>query len=128
MNYVKMIHMAKNKAGLTEDCYRALLEGACGVSSSKEIKSAKQYNEVRAAFKNLGINLPYDKGKQKSLGGGQLAKAYALWCDLYSDGKVKNKSYSAFQGFIKRHFGDVDILRPSQMSHLIEILKQWDLR
>ena len=50
-----MIHVAKTKLNLDDNQYRALLTGACGVESSKDIKNWKQYESVMAAFAKLGF-------------------------------------------------------------------------
>lgn len=53
--WVKMIHIAKAKTGIADDGYRALLEGAAGVTSSTELKNWSQYKAVMAAFRTLGF-------------------------------------------------------------------------
>ncbi len=127
MDYVKMLHIAKNKAGLNDDEYRALLGGASGVYSAKDVKTPSQYNSIRAAFATLGVSLPYDNGKRlgaKHRNSPLDKKAYALWCTLADSGQVKDRSWPAMMAFRKRHFG-ADIIRVDQQSHFVEILKQW---
>ena len=58
MHWVKIIHVAKNQTGLSDEQYRALLSGSCGVDSAKDIKSWAQYRAVMAAFKKLGSKSP----------------------------------------------------------------------
>ena len=53
--WVRMIHVAKTKLNLDDESYRALLTGACGVSSAKDIKTWAQYDAVMAAFAKLGF-------------------------------------------------------------------------
>ena len=53
--WVRMIHVAKSKLNLDDNQYRALLTGACGLESSKDIKTWKQYESVMAAFAKLGF-------------------------------------------------------------------------
>ncbi len=53
--WMKVIHIAKKELGLSDDEYRAILWGACGCGSSREIKSWEQYKLVLAAFKTLGF-------------------------------------------------------------------------
>ena len=65
MHWVKIIHVAKNQTGLSDEQYRALLSGSCGVDSAKDIKSWAQYRAVMAAFKKLGFKSP-SKAFQKS--------------------------------------------------------------
>lgn len=54
--WIRMIHVAKTKLNLDDERYRALLTGACGVESSKEIKTWKQYDDVMASFAKLGFD------------------------------------------------------------------------
>ena len=54
--WIRMIHVAKTKLNLDDERYRALLTGACGVESSKEIKTWKQYDAVMASFAKLGFD------------------------------------------------------------------------
>lgn len=65
MKWVKIIHVAKRQTGLSDEQYRALLSGAAGVESAKDIKSWVQYRAVMAAFKKLGFKSP-SKDFQKS--------------------------------------------------------------
>jgi hypothetical protein len=43
----------KKEAGIADEAYRALLSGAAGVDSAKNIKSQTQYNRVIKALSNL---------------------------------------------------------------------------
>lgn len=65
MNWTKIIHVAKRQTGLSDEQYRALLSGAAGVESAKDIKSWAQYRAVMAAFRKLGFKSP-SKDFQKS--------------------------------------------------------------
>lgn len=126
MECSKVLHTAAHRAGLDDEAYRALLMGSAGVTSSKEVRTRKQYDAIRQAFANLGIRIPH--WKPLSTDDPQMGKAYALWCSLHAVGKVKDKSWTALMAFIKRQFGGQDILTYSQKSHLIEILKKWQER
>lgn len=53
--WITTLHVAKNKIGLDDDAYRAILSGSAGVSSASELKTWEQYNSVMAAFKKLGF-------------------------------------------------------------------------
>lgn len=125
MNYVKLIHIAKSKAHLDDDTYRALLWGASGVYSSKEVRIPRQYNDIRKAFKVLGVDMPYDSGRERKANSPMERKAYALWCDLHEAGLVADKGWAAMVSFRRRQFPGQDILTLAQQSHFIEILKQW---
>lgn len=124
MNYIKLIHMAKNKAGLNDDAYRALLWGAAGVYSAKDIKSSKDYNKVRKAFYGLGVSLPYASSNYYN-NDAQDRKAYALWCELHEAGAVRDKSWKAMISFRTRQFSGQDIINTAQASQFIEMLKSW---
>ncbi|OHD25604.1 MAG: hypothetical protein A2Y38_00295 [Spirochaetes bacterium GWB1_59_5] len=53
--WIAVLHVARKDRGLDECAYRALLEGATGVSSASDIKTAAQYDDAMAAFKALGF-------------------------------------------------------------------------
>ena len=53
-NKYSIIHVAKKQLGLDDDAYRAILSGA-GLTSSKDIKTATQFNTVMTAFQSLGF-------------------------------------------------------------------------
>jgi NAD-dependent DNA ligase len=55
--WIKVLHVAKRECGLDDEAYRALLSGAAGVESAKEIKTWEQYNKALLAFKNLGFRV-----------------------------------------------------------------------
>jgi hypothetical protein len=53
-SYIKAIHVAKRDTGLDDEAYRALLQGAAGVSSTKEITSIDGFRQVLKAFDAFG--------------------------------------------------------------------------
>jgi hypothetical protein len=59
------IHAMKKEANITDEDYRALLSGAAGVDSAKDIKSQAQYKRVIKALSNLrvaqGKNVLFEK-------------------------------------------------------------------
>lgn len=59
--WLKVIHVAKRMVGLDDIAYRALLEGAAGVSSAGELETNAQFRAVMAAFERLGF--PSRRGK-----------------------------------------------------------------
>lgn len=126
MECSKVLHTAAYKAGLDDEAYRVLLMGAAGVTSSKDVRTARQYDAIRRAFFALGVRIP--RLRPQSSDDPQMRKAYALWCSLYKEGKVKDKGWPAMMAFVKRQFADQDILTYSQKSHLIEMLKKWKAR
>jgi hypothetical protein len=50
-----LIHLAKKETGLDDTAYRALIAGAAGVDSSRDIATIDQFDAVMLAFKNLGF-------------------------------------------------------------------------
>lgn len=55
IKWVQIIHIAKKELALSDEQYHAILMGAIGSESSKDIKNWEQYNAVIAAFKTLGF-------------------------------------------------------------------------
>ena len=116
-----IIHIARKQLGLDDDSYRAVLSGAAGIESAKDIKSEDQYRKILHTFKKLGFR--YNKKKIQDK---QLAKCYAIWTDLHKLGAVQEKKYAALMSWIKRQLGtEQDILTGQQKSHIIEELKAW---
>lgn len=54
-NWIKTIHVAKSKTGLSDDDYKALLQSCAGVTSSKDIKTWTQYEAVINGFIKIGF-------------------------------------------------------------------------
>ena len=67
-NKYSIIHVAKKQLGLDDAAYRAILSGA-GVSSSKEIKTDKQFNTVMYAFQQLGFKSTSWVGRRPTVSG-----------------------------------------------------------
>lgn len=123
-SWLKIIHVAKRECGLNDDEYRALLNSAAGVSSASDLKNVSQFQAVMKAFEKTGFG---KKIEEPCNGDEQLAKAYAIWCNLHLLGAVNDKSFKAMMSWTKRMYPQ-DILRRSQKSQLIEALKRWDAR
>jgi len=64
--WIRIVHVAREKTGIDDDAYRGILSGV-GLSSSKEIETAEQFNTVMKAFENLGFR--YDPKAGSSPGG-----------------------------------------------------------
>jgi len=123
-NKLAMIHIARKQLALTDDQYRALLYGAAGFDSCRDLETEKQYRDIMAAFRNAGYRQSPRKGRK--ITDPQMAKCYALWCELYRLGAVAHKEYRAFVSWCDRRLGGhQDILRGDQKSLLIEELKAW---
>jgi hypothetical protein len=104
---LSLIHIAKASLGLTDDAYRALLEGAAGVNSAANIVHEHQFNAVMKAFKNLGFKrngtsktISASRPKWTDRWGGtedQRAKIEVLWQQC-----ARNKTERALRAFVKR--------------------------
>lgn len=66
-NEKAILHIAKADCNLSDEEYEAVLLGAAGVSSSKDITYAK-YDAVLGRFKELGFKVGKGKGKGKAQG------------------------------------------------------------
>jgi len=66
INKYKIIHVAKKQLGLDDDAYRAILSGA-GLTSSKDIKTAEQFNTVMSAFQSLGFKSTNRMGRRLNI-------------------------------------------------------------
>lgn len=55
--WIRTIHTAKTKLKLSDESYRALLQEAAQINSSKEIKTWVQYDSIMSAFQKLGFTL-----------------------------------------------------------------------
>lgn len=129
--WIRMIHVAKTKLNLDDERYRALLTGACGVESSKEIKTWKQYDAVMASFAKLGFDYksksykantaPQEGRNPKWISEKQEKYIRGLW-QLVAD----NKSDKALEAFIERITGSIRIewLRKYQATDVIVALRK----
>lgn len=55
IQWIKVLHTAKNALGLDDDNYRVILQSSAGVDSAAKITSWAQYESVLASFKVLGF-------------------------------------------------------------------------
>ena len=100
---LSLIHIAKKSVGITDDAYRAILDGAAGVSSAAELEYEYQFNAVMQAFENLGFKSTARKSPRPKWGdqwGGtpeQRAKIEVMWKTC-----ARNPSERALRTFIKR--------------------------
>ena len=100
---LSLIHIAKKDTGITDDAYRAILNGAANVDSAAQILYEYQFNAVMKAFENLGFksSSPYfPRPRWKDYWGctsGQRAKIELMWKEY-----ARNPSERALRAFIKR--------------------------
>lgn len=65
--WIQILHIAKSELSLDDAAYRAVLYGAAGVDSARDIKTWQQYNDVLKAFANLGFKVKAGKATQSGL-------------------------------------------------------------
>ena len=65
--WIQILHIAKSELSLDDASYRAVLYGAAGVDSARDIKTWQQYNDVLKAFANLGFKVKAGKSAQTGL-------------------------------------------------------------
>ena len=65
--WIQILHVAKRECSLDDASYRALLFGAAGVQSARDIKTWQQYNAVLKAFANVGFKVKAGKAAQSGL-------------------------------------------------------------
>lgn len=99
---IRLIHVGKQKTGLTEEAYRALLEGTTGKTSSTEM-TITELEAVLKAIKGLGFRVKKMPLKAEEIGRAtaeQLAYIKGLW-ELCA----RIKTEAALNSFIKRITG-----------------------
>lgn len=65
--WIQILHVAKKELSLDDAAYRAVLYGAAGVQSARDIKTWQQYNDVLKAFAKLGFKVKAGKSAQTGL-------------------------------------------------------------
>lgn len=113
---IKAIQTGRRKLGLTEEEYRALLEGVSGKTSTKEL-TAYQLKEVLQRMRKAGFHTVADP---------QLRKIRSLWFGMYDAGIVKSKTEQAIAAYIRRITKKtVSACDVKELQRVIETLKQW---
>ncbi|OHD22794.1 MAG: hypothetical protein A2Y38_20215 [Spirochaetes bacterium GWB1_59_5] len=96
--YLKTIHTAKRDVGLDDATYRALLEGAAGVTSAKDIVSTSDFKKVMHAFDVLGRKPKTGLFSTRwACAPGQQSMILALWLNVGHDQHER-----ALSAFVKR--------------------------
>ena len=99
---IRLIHVAKQKVGLTEEEYRALLEGISGKTSSTELTIA-ELEAVLKALKRLGFQVKKMAATPDEVGratADQIDYIKGLW-----ELSARVKTEAALNAFIKRITG-----------------------
>lgn len=116
---VKALQTGKRALGMTDDEYRAMLNGICGKESSKDMDEG-ELKKALATMRRLGFKPVYTS---------QMNLVRHLWLAMHEEGMVKAKSDSAIDTYTKRITGSA--LRdcaPTQVQKVIETLKKWIAR
>lgn len=120
--WIKLIHIARRQLHLNDEAYRALLYGAAGIESAKELKSTDQFDAIMDAFRILGFR--YQRKKEVTLPNrasrDQIAYIKKLW-DLGS----RSKTEAGLRHFLQRiaHVDDARFLTKQQAGAVILALQ-----
>lgn len=137
-NNIAAIHTLKSKLQLSDDDYRALLMTLTGKSSSKDMTPVQQ-EAVRDHMQQLAVKLGLARptrsrrntfAQSKQSASPKERKVWALWNQLYRDGKLRDSSATSLNAWVQRTVG-VSALRfanGAQLDTLIEGLKSWGER
>jgi hypothetical protein len=105
---IRLIHVGRNKLGLSGEVYRALLRGACGKESCAAM-TVPELDRVLKALKYAGFRvekkMPLKKEEIGRAGAEQLRYIKGMW-----ELAARNKSETALGAFIKR-IAHVDHIR-----------------
>lgn len=113
---IKAIQTGRRKLGLTDEEYRALLEGVSGKRSTKEL-NAYQLKETLRRMREAGFHSAADP---------QLRKIKSLWFSMYDEGVVRSKTDQSIAAYIRRITRKgVNDCTVKDLQRVIETLKQW---
>lgn len=113
---IKAIQTGRRKLGLSDEEYRAMLEGVSGKTSTKEL-NAWQLKEVLRRMREAGFHTATAP---------QLRKIRSLWFSMYDEGVVRSKSDQSIAAYIKRITKKpVNTCGVKDLQRVIETLKQW---
>lgn len=127
---MRLVHLAKDRLGLTDEEYKEMLALYGGVRSSKEL-TPEGFFELMERFRELGFT---PRGREPSgprkgapegsgrfiemVTRGQRAKIYELTVELgWADNPAR------LRGFMSKRFGIVRVLTKEQAIKVIEALK-----
>lgn len=137
-NNIAAIHTLKSKLQLSDDDYRALLMNLTDKSSSKDMTPVQQ-EAVRDHMQQLAVKLGLARptrssrntfAQSKQSASPKERKVWALWNQLYHNGKLRDSSAASLNAWVQRTVG-VAALRfanGAQLDTLIEGLKSWGER
>jgi hypothetical protein len=99
---IQLIHIGKGKMGLTEDAYRAFLEGNCGKRSCADM-TERQLAAVLRAMRRNGFEAAPRRVRPEERGGAtleQLEYIKGMWQQC-----ARNKNEGALLAFVNRIAG-----------------------
>lgn len=124
---IAKIHIARKDLALSDESYKAVLFGATGKESCKDM-NLKELESVLSRFKSLGFSgKPARAGKRKMATGAQAKKIRALWLTLHEMGALRDPSEEALASFVARACGvdDLHWITPAQADRTIKALRGW---
>lgn len=127
--YIQLLHIAKSKLELTDDEYIAVLDGATGKTSSKNMNLA-ELDVCLKRFKELGFKLEKQKNPKgiiKDLSG-QSKKIMVLWNEIKASPSFRNKSADVIVFLRMLRVTDaknIKQLKSTEAQKAIEILKNY---
>ena len=101
-NQLAIIHIAKKETGLSDDNYRELLQGAAGISSSKDIKLNYQFFSVMRAFERIGFKSTSKKDYSSAFDSWGCSEAQQKYIEGLWKLVARDKSRKALSSFICR--------------------------
>lgn len=127
---MSLIHIAKEKCGLDDVAYRALLSGAAGIESARDMEWEDQFSAIMDTFEKLGFQSWKKEGKTNSrpqwadewaCKSGQRAKIEVMWKTC-----ARNKDEAALRAFIRRiaHVDSPRFLNPALARKVILALEK----
>jgi phage gp16-like protein len=131
-NDLAKIHMAKKDLALTDDTYRAMLMRLTGKESAAAL-TLPERAKVLKEFERFGWKPKAAKpvaAKRTQYSRPTSRKLAAQWGELYSQGKVVNKTQPALLNWVMRQTGCEDLktldwLSNEEANACINALKKW---
>ncbi len=123
---IAKIHVAKKQMGLDDVQYQAILEGATGKDSCKDMNTSELLKVVER-MESLGWESTSKSAPRGLEDDPQYRMLRALWLKLHDLGEVRDSSEQALAKFIMRQtkVERLEWLNINQVSDVIEALKKW---
>ena len=113
---IKAIHAGKRSLGMDNETYRAMLINLTGRESCSGM-TADELKKVLAHLRQVGF-APKPPSPQER-------KIRALWLLLHEAGQVKDASFKAIRGYIRRMLRHDSPAASNELAQVIETLKAW---